>query len=188
MRRSKNDKALSHREIVEQAAYLFREHGIDQTSIADVMQAAKMTHGGFYRHFQSKDELVGASINQAIAEVLAELGGKPSTGQEHSVLDSYVSTYLSQGHASNPRIGCPVAALAVDVGRIGGGLAATTAGGINRIIAAIASHLPGSKHSARAQGAVMFATLVGAVVIARASGNSEVGQEVLAACRKHLDV
>lgn len=188
MRRSKEDKAESQRAIVEQAAYLFRERGIEQTSVADVMQAAKMTHGGFYRHFQSKDGLVAAAVDSAVAEVLAELEQEPPKGAPRTVIDRYVEKYLCEGHVDNAGIGCPIAALAVDAGRIGGRVAATTADSIKRVIAAIASHLPGSKQAARERSAVMFATLVGAVVIARASGDSEIGKEVLAACRKRLDV
>ena len=188
MRRTKEDKAESHRAIVEQAARLFRERGIEQTSVADVMQAAKMTHGGFYRHFQSKDELVAAAMESAVAEVVAELGGEPPKGTPDAVIDRYVSTYLSEGHVKNSQIGCPIAAMAVDAGRIGGTVAATTAHGIKRVIDAIASQLPGSKQSARDRAALIFATLVGSIVIARASAHSEIGKEVLAVCRKEFDV
>lgn len=188
MRKSKDEKALSHKAIVEQAAHLFRERGIEQTSVADVMQAAQMTHGGFYRHFQSKDELVSAAIESAAAEVLLELGQKAPPEAPRAVVDRYVSKYLSEGHAKNARIGCPIAALAVDAGRTGGGVAASAAHNIRRVIDALALHLPGTRKAAQERAAVTFATLVGAIILARAAGNSEVGEQVLAASRKALDV
>lgn len=188
MRRSKEDKAETHRVIVEQAARLFRERGIEQTSVADVMQAAKLTHGGFYRHFQSKDDLVAVAIETAMAEVLEELRQAPPNDAPRAVVDRYTSKYLSEGHVNNPQIGCPIAALAVEAGRMGGRVAVATAENIKRVIGSIAAHVPGSKQAARERSAVMFATLVGAVVIARAAENSEIGKEVLSACRKEFDV
>ena len=187
MRKSKDEKALSHQAILEQAAYLFRERGIEQTSVADVMRAARMTHGGFYRHFQSKDQLVSAAFESAVGDVIKELGQAPASESSRAVIDRYVSKYLSVGHARNARIGCPVAALAVDAARIGGEVAATAADNIKRLIDAIAAHLPGTKKTTQERAAVTFATLVGAIVIARAAGNAPVGNEVLAACRKSLE-
>lgn len=188
MRRSKEDKAETHRVIVEQAARLFRERGIEQTSVADVMQAAKLTHGGFYRHFQSKDDLVAAAIETAVAEVLDELERAPPKDAPRAVLNRYTSMYLSEGHVNNPEFGCPIAALAAEAGRIGGRVAVVTAESIKCVIGSIAAHLPGAKQAARERSAVMFATLVGAVVIARAAENSEIGKEVLSACRKQFDI
>ena len=62
-RMSEAEKQKSHRRILDAAARLFRERGIEATSVADVMKAAGMTHGGFYRHFDSKEDLVSAPSN-----------------------------------------------------------------------------------------------------------------------------
>ena len=72
MRRTKEEAAETKAQIIACAAKLFRENGIARTSVADVMQAAGLTHGGFYRHFGSKDELLLAAMRAILAEFGAE--------------------------------------------------------------------------------------------------------------------
>ncbi len=88
--------------------------------------------------------------------------------------------------SQQPESGCPLAAFGVDAGRIGGAPAEAFAQAADRLIAAIAARLPGPEGAARARAARTMAELVGAVVIARATGGGAVGQEILAACRREL--
>ena len=186
MRRSRDAKAETHQEIVAHAARLFRERGIEQTSVADVMQAAKLTHGGFYRHFQSKDDLVAAAMERATGDIIAKLEAPATSREAADLVDEYVRLYLSDDHVRHPGLGCPIPALGVEVGRIGGPVMSVTAGALSRLIGAIAGRLPGPKQTSRERALHTFATLVGAVVIARAAGNDPIGTEVLAACRRRL--
>ena len=186
MRRSRDAKAETHQQILTHAARLFRERGIEQTSVADVMQAAKLTHGGFYRHFQSKDDLVAAAMEKATGEIIAKLESPSASREAAELVDEYVRLYLSNDHVRNPGLGCPVAALGVEVGRIGGSVRSVIAGALSRLIGVIAGRLPGPKQTSRERALHTFATLVGAVVVARAAGDDPIGAEVLAACRKRL--
>ncbi len=186
MRQSREAKAQSHAAIVSQAARLFRERGIDQTSVADVMQAANLTHGGFYRHFQSKDELLAAALEAAFNDMMYVFEKKTPSETPRAAVNRYASRYLSDGHLNSPGIGCPVAALGVEVGRSGGLAVATSAQGIERMVDAVSQRLSGSKHAARKRAMHMLATMVGAIVMARATGGTAVGKEVLAVCREQL--
>ena len=188
MRRTREAKAETHQAIVAEAARLFREHGIEQTSVAEVMQAAKLTHGGFYRHFGSKDDLAAAAVKSAFDGIIDELEHQTREDGSRTALEQYAARYLSEAHVGSPAIGCPMAALAIEAGRIGGAISQAFADGTRRMIAEIAERLPGRKDTTQARAAHMLATLVGAVVIARATGESEVRDQVLAACRKHLEV
>ncbi|MEL6618022.1 MAG: helix-turn-helix domain-containing protein, partial [Pseudomonadota bacterium] len=75
---SADEKRQSHERILKAASRLFRERGIEATSVADVMKAAGLTHGGFYRHFSSKDALVAAAFGHAVDEVLSAVEAAPT--------------------------------------------------------------------------------------------------------------
>jgi len=185
MRQSREVKAESHRAIVAKASKMFRERGIAQTSVADVMQAARMTHGGFYKHFASKDDMLAAAITLAFDEIIAKIasGGQSSM----SVIDAYVSMYLSDDHIEHPGLGCPAPSLGTEASRLGGVAGDASASGIARVIDALEAQMPGPKATARARAEQTLATLVGAVVIARAAGKTDVGREVLEACRSKFE-
>ena len=102
MRRSREDKAETHRRIVDAAARLFRARGIAEVSVADVMEAVGMTVGGFYRHFDSKEDLVAAAIERASLETVARGAKQAPTAR--------VAAYLSMDHRDHPEGGCPIAA------------------------------------------------------------------------------
>ena len=111
MKVSREQVTQNWRMILEAAGRLFRERGFEAVSVADVMRAAGLTHGGFYGYFKSKDEL--------IAEALA--GALASTGGPSGDLAAYVARYLSPVHRDNRARGCATAALAAETARHGGG-------------------------------------------------------------------
>ncbi|MEZ5913496.1 MAG: TetR/AcrR family transcriptional regulator [Paracoccaceae bacterium] len=88
---SADEKQKTHERILKAASQLFRERGIETTSVADVMKAAGLTHGGFYRHFASKEALVAAAFSHAVDEVLSDVEAAPSGPDQASALDSYVA-------------------------------------------------------------------------------------------------
>jgi TetR/AcrR family transcriptional repressor of nem operon len=106
MRRSKIATAQTKATIIRTAARLFRERGFDAVSIADVMSAAGLTVGGFYRHFESKEALAAAAIEAASAEIAAQREAGP-----------LAPGYLTALHCDNPGLGCPVAALVSEIAR-----------------------------------------------------------------------
>ena len=115
---SQADKAASHERIVKAASRRIRRDGIDNVGVAELMKQAGLTHGGFYRHFESRDDLVAEAIAEALAQgsqrvqASAKLGGP-------SALAAIVDGYLSRLHRDKPETGCAVAALPTDVARCG---------------------------------------------------------------------
>src|SRR5438552_11909117 len=107
MKVSREQMAENRHRILDAASRLFREKGFDAVSVAEVMKAAGLTHGGFYGHFGSKDDLVA----QTLAHVLA-----PDAGGAGD-LRAYLDAYLSPGHRDNAADGCPTAGLAADIRR-----------------------------------------------------------------------
>ena len=181
MRVSKEEMGKSHRRIVVGAARLIRERGIEGTSVADVMGAAGLTQGGFYRHFETKEALVDEAFRAAFEESVSLLESRLEHEPETAIA-AYRDRYLSQGHLQNPGVGCPLAAIGADVGRGITALKSSFGASVNRMIAAFARGMRGSSQEKSAKAARELAMLVGAVVIARAS-DPETAQAVLSACR-----
>src|SRR5262245_55975207 len=110
MRKSRAEAAETRRRIVRAAARRFREQGIAATGLADLMEAAGLTHGGFYKHFSSKDQLVAEATAEALGTLLEEMAALPTVG-------AAVAAYLSPRHRDNPASGCPLAALGGELAR-----------------------------------------------------------------------
>jgi len=182
MRVSQKEKEKTHERIVEAAARLIRERGIEAISVADVMSAVGLTHGGFYRHFPNRVALIAAAIEAAFGKMGSGLEARFENGTPEAALAAYRADYLSDWHASRPGMGCPVAALATDVSR-GPDLFKEAFGkGVRRATEAIAQGMEGSQKEREAAAAREFAMLVGAVAIARAC-DPETARAVLDACR-----
>lgn len=174
--------AEHHQAIVAAAAKLFREAGIDRTSVAEVMRAAGLTHGGFYRHFDSKDVLVAEAVAAAFDEFITWLA---STKEKHGAGDAaaaFAARYLSDAHFKNPGQGCPVPTLGIDLAREDIDARKPFTEGVERLVAALAEGLEGNGRQHRAAALRRLATLAGAIVVARAV-DSELAADVLAACR-----
>ena len=112
---SKADKVESHERIVEVASRLFREHGINGISVADLMQSAGLTHGGFYRHFGSRDDLVNEAIERALEDGSTAMNA--IAANPRATIGALVDAYLSLAHRDNLPAGCAVSALASDIAR-----------------------------------------------------------------------
>lgn len=178
MRMSRTDKEKSHARIVASASRLLRERGLEGASVDDVMKAAGMTHGGFYKHFDNKEALVEAAIDTAFASFAEPL----EQGEPERAVAAYRALYLSDGHKTHPGIGCPVASLGPDIGRAPERLKAAFGAGVRRIVAALARARKGSAAEREAAAFREASMLVGAMVIARAS-DAATARAVLAACK-----
>jgi TetR/AcrR family transcriptional repressor of nem operon len=182
MRTSREDKQKTAQRIVDGAARLMRERGIEATSVADVMNEAGLTHGGFYRHFDGKDALMLAALEAAFAERHAALEQRFRESSPADALAGYRDDYLSQGHTEAAAIGCPLPALAGDVARASEPLRAAYGANVQRAVRTLAQGIPGSGAEAQARAAREIAMLVGALVLARAS-DKETAKLILDACR-----
>src|ERR1700760_4595881 len=112
---SRAEKAESHDRIVKVAATRFRENGVEGVGVADLMKDAGLTHGGFYRHFASRDELVAEAIERALSEGSQAVAAVPQT--QNYPLDALVDAYLSVAHRDALATSCAVTTLAADVTR-----------------------------------------------------------------------
>ena len=168
MRVSQQEKDRSHRRIVDSAARLIRERGVDGAGVADVMKDAGMTPGGFYRHFATKDDLVATAMAAAFEQMLGRLVGNDEQPPTVDAVAEFERFYLSGGHVENSGYGCPIPALAGEVGRHSALTAAMTTG-IERTIELLAAGQRGSATERRAEAAARVAMMAGAVAIARAS-------------------
>jgi TetR/AcrR family transcriptional repressor of nem operon len=183
MRVSQEEKERTHEKIVASAARLLRERGIDSTSVADVMTDVGLTHGGFYRHFATKDDMVSAAIDSAFDQVLAMLADSREPGSEAPSSEIFAGVYLSNGHVGHPGKGCPVAALSTDVARAPERVRERFSAGVKRLVQALAAVGKGGVVQRRARAYRQLAMMAGAVMIARSS-DEETAAEILAACRK----
>lgn len=182
MRVSQQEKEKTYRRIVDGAARLVRERGIDATSVADVMGEAALTHGGFYRHFADKDALIVAALEAAFAERRAALEARFLTQSPETAVCAYHNDYLQEGHLTALAIGCPVPALAGDVARASDPLKTAYGANIQSLTAILAQGMTGSDEE-RHQAAIReIAMLAGAIMIARAS-DPDTARHILAACR-----
>jgi TetR/AcrR family transcriptional repressor of nem operon len=113
---SQADKAQSRQRILDAAALQLRELGLSGVSIGDLMKSAKLTHGGFYGHFSSRDDLIAEALEKALRDGEESAIRTGSTNGPRT-LKSFLNSYLSKTHRDNPRTGCAISALAGDVAR-----------------------------------------------------------------------
>jgi len=185
--RVSREKAAEHRErIIEAAGGLFRERGFGGIGVADIMKAADLTHGGFYGHFDSKDDLVAQACRRVMAMAIANWE-KTAAGSPDHAFAALLTRYLSPRHRDDPARGCVFAALGADAARSGPLVHDAFAEGLEPLIALLARSAPGASKAARRRKAVAaMAGLVGALLLARAIGQCELSDEILDATRHEL--
>lgn len=162
---SAEEKTRSHARIVQEASKLLRSKGFEDTSVSDVMRAAGLTHGGFYRHFESKDALMAAALDHAIRNAVSVLASAETPQERAKALQDYIALYLSHEHVQDVANGCPLAALAADAGRGAETVKQTAADGMQHVIEVLAKAMGGPDHLDRAKA--LLALLVGTVTLAR---------------------
>jgi len=179
MKVSREQMAQNRRRILDEASRLFRAKGFDAVSVAEVMKAAGLTHGGFYGHFSSKDDLVA----QTLAHVLAA-----DADGEGGDLRAYLGAYLSPAHRDNAADGCPTAGLAADVRRQTPEARRAMTQGLRSQIGRVNQALPGVSGEDRRRAAIAsWAAMVGAVILARAIDDPVLSDEILNETRAWID-
>ncbi|WP_216907481.1 TetR/AcrR family transcriptional regulator [Nocardia noduli] len=182
MGHSSAEKAASHERIVVIAARRFREGGFEAVSIADIMAEAGLTHGGFYKHFQSRDALVSEAVVRSFLAGKARLEQLMRT-TDSSGLEAFLEVYLSQQHLADPGAGCPVAALAADASR--SPVAQEAFGtGFEKYADWVAAMLEGPSQGRRARAASIICTIAGTVAVARSLRNPALAGGMLDATRR----
>jgi TetR/AcrR family transcriptional regulator, transcriptional repressor for nem operon len=179
MKVSREQAARNRERIVETAAQLFRERGFEGIGLADLMKETGLTHGGFYGHFSSKEDLIAEASALALTRSLAVLSkvGERAPGNP---LSAVADAYLTTRHRDNPGAGCLLAALGPDVSRQGPAVRRSVTDYVRGAVDLLATIVPGKSKAARRQKALAtYATLVGAMVMARAVDDRALSQEIL---------
>jgi TetR/AcrR family transcriptional repressor of nem operon len=187
MRVSREQMAENRERILDTAATLFRERGFDGVGVADVMKAVGLTHGGFYGHFSSKDDLAAQALGRAFVHS-GQWATEAKAAEPEAPLRAIVDRYLSPLHRDDPGHGCPVAALGCDVARQGAASRLAATEGVRTALSGLSAIAPGASAAERRTSAVAsYATLVGALVLARMVEDEALSDEILAAARAALN-
>jgi TetR/AcrR family transcriptional regulator, transcriptional repressor for nem operon len=175
MRYPAKETAAKHERIVKQASRLFRERGFENVTVGEVMKAAGLTHGAFYAHFGSKQQLQEAAVawgQDLSARRARKYGATPKGRRDHA------DRYLSSWHRDHPGDGCTMAALTQEVARSTPELKAVFEHGFEEILSA--------RGGDRNEAIFQTAALVGAVALARAVRDQHLSEEILGAVRQKL--
>ena len=176
--RVSRDKAAENRErIIDTASQLFREKGFDGVGVDAIMNGAGLTHGGFYGHFGSKDDLAAKAVTRALERSAEDQSS-------YTNLSDLVSEYLSERHRADRASGCAIAALGADMARQGEGvrrgLTAHVRAQLDRFTRLLTNGTPASR---RKRAITTLAGMVGALTLARAVDDPALSNEILAAAR-----
>jgi TetR/AcrR family transcriptional repressor of nem operon len=179
MGHSRAAKADTHARIVNIASRKLREDGLAGVGVADVMQEAGLTVGGFYKHFDSRDDLIREALDDACGAWQARAAAAAASGSPFTY-KSLVDEALSTRHRDNPGIGCPVAAAGAEVARADERTRALFSERLEQNIELIASLIHGKdKKTARAKAIAAYAAMSGAVIMARLANDEAFSREIL---------
>lgn len=181
MRYSADHKAQTHERIVKEAAARFRRDGIGATGLQPLMKALGLTHGGFYAHFKSKDELVEIALRAATEEMGALVADKFN---QDKPLEGFIDMYLSDAHRDHPERGCPLPTMAAELGQRGQPSPSVDSAVQHR--AGLIAQALGNSKEAQAQSLVMLSTLIGALVLSRSVEDQEFAARILTTAREAL--
>jgi len=180
MRYSQDHKAQTHQRIIKEASARFRRDGIGATGLQPLMKALGLTHGGFYSHFKSKDELVEKALQAAGDQVdvlYAELFAQDQP------LETFIDTYLSEWHQTSPDEGCPLPTMSSELG-LRGQPSPTSDAVLNARLDQLQAALESEDAADRA--IVIMSTLVGALLLSRSVENPQFAQRILDITRAYL--
>jgi TetR/AcrR family transcriptional repressor of nem operon len=174
MRKSKEEAALTRKRIVTAAAEMFRKNGIVATGLNDLMNAAGLTHGGFYKHFESKDQLVTEACAEAVETMIEYVANGAAGGTP------VVETYLSTSHRDNPAGGCPLSAIGSELGRCDERTRTVATEGFLKLVDIMARQFGKAKPvDARRKALAAVSTMIGAMTMARMVTDPGLSAEIL---------
>ena len=187
MRYDAEHKSTIHRKIVKGAARQLRKKGLNGPAVATLMKASGLTHGGFYKHFSSRDDLVIEAVEESFRELTQMLMDAASQSGSQDAWKKMVTTYLSLERCDRPETGCPIAALAPDIARATPAIKQRGSAAILRFRSHIIPFMPGRTADEKAANFLMIMTsMVGAIAIARTMPDLTVRQRILDTVRDRL--
>jgi TetR/AcrR family transcriptional repressor of nem operon len=181
LRKSRLEAAQTREAIVAAAADLIRRTGIAEASLADMMAAAGLTHGGFYRHFRNKEHLISEALSAAGEKAIATIGQKMAKGGLKAAVDGYLST----SHRDSPTPICPFAALGSEMARSRKVTKAAATAVLEKLFVTLAGDAP-DREEARGDAIVALSMMIGAMTLARIVADSDLSSEILDRAKDHL--
>ena len=185
MRYPPGHKQETRRRILSAASALFRRQGVQATGLPDVMKAAGLTVGGFYRHFDSKSSLFREAVASSLRRTLAFLRHSPGDQRGPDWLRAAAERYLSREHLANVDRGCPLPALTPEIARADPDTKRVYAEALREIVDELESRAPeDATLTARERAWAFVALNVGGLMLARGVDDPELAGEILRACRR----
>jgi AcrR family transcriptional regulator len=180
MRYSPDQKEKTHQRIVDEAARQFRENGVSNTGLQPLMKALGLTHGGFYAHFRSKDDLVESALQEAARQMDEE------TARVHDTttpLATLITRYLSHSHRDAPGQGCALPTVSAELGHLGRPSQTT-----DRIVKSRLALIDGElgQEASSNRSIMILSAMVGGLQLARSVSDPELSDRILQATREQL--
>ncbi len=184
---SQSDKEKNHQRIVGIAAERFRELGVNGIGVDGLMKAAGLTHGGFYKHFQSRDDLVGEAVEHALSDGARGIADVESVKSKKPPLELLIDAYLSMAHRDNRASSCAVTTLSADVSRSNERARSAYTRQVEKYLELL-KRLIGQNESetGRIKSIAALSSLVGALSIARAVNDKKLSREILKSAAREL--
>lgn len=180
-------KDATHERIVETAARAIRRSGYSGTGVADIMKEAGLTHGGFYAHFASRDAMLAEAADRAGAEGVAAVARVAAAAPPQQALQAMMQAYLSKTHVESVETGCGVAALCSETPRQAPQVRRAATRRIKEMIDLVARESPDwGRPGAHEHALVTVATMVGALVLARAVDDARLSEALREAALNHF--
>lgn len=186
MRRSQEEAAETRRKIVKVASRAWRRHGLEGIGIADLMKEAGLTHGGFYKHFSSKNAAVAEALAFAFAESSGTRDRLVAEAPPADRLRVFIETYLSEAHLARPDRGCALAALGAEGARAAPEIRAVLDDAYERLAASAAALLTGDEAARLSRGRALVGAMVGTLIMARTLTDPAAASDLLARARADL--
>ena len=180
-------KEATHDRIVDAASRAIRRSGYHGTGVADIMKAAGLTHGGFYAHFPSREAMLAEAADRAGSESVEAMARIAAAAPPQQALQAMVQAYLSQEHVKSVETGCATAALGSEMPRQAPEVRRAATRRIKEMIDLVSRQMPDwCKPGAHEHALAAVATMVGALVLARAVDDPRLSDALRDAALKHL--
>jgi TetR/AcrR family transcriptional repressor of nem operon len=187
MRYRPEHKAEIHQKIVKDASQRVRAEGLNGAAVAAVMRDTGLTHGGFYKHFASKDDLLMESLREAFREIVDIWVHAARQSSNKAAWKAIVKAYLSPEHCEHPEHGCPLAALAPELARVDKRMKPQIVAELAKYKSQMLPFMPGRRTEDKERAFfAIFSTIIGALEIARMLPDRAMREKVMASARDFL--
>lgn len=177
-------KERTRARIVATASRRFRKRGGDATGIGPLMRELALTSGGFYKHFESKEQLFEEALQASVTEMGSHMIGLAEAAGPSEALAAIIDAYLSEGHCADPETGCPLAALGADISRLPRRSRDTCRLLLDAYAARLAKYVPGQSQEEReCRAALLFSGMAGTLTLARSVTDATARARLLADAR-----